>query len=102
MSEGDFPETLRQRLLHSRDDLSTANLRTRILDFRGSDSGRTLLLRGGLPRSVGNFRDRLPAGAVQVAPYGRTSIYRVTASVKGSNWHVDATYPSIGTPRSVE
>ena len=34
----------------------TANLRTKILDLRGLDSGRILILRGGIPRSIGNSR----------------------------------------------
>ena len=31
----------------------TANLRTKILDFRGFDSSRILILRGGIPRPIG-------------------------------------------------
>ena len=34
---------------------ATANLRTTILDFRGFDSSGILILRGGIPRSIGNF-----------------------------------------------
>ena len=34
---------------------STANLRTKILDFRGFDSSIILIVRGGIPRPVGNF-----------------------------------------------
>ena len=33
----------------------TANLRTKILDFRGFDSGRTLISRGGMLMSMGDF-----------------------------------------------
>ena len=33
----------------------TANLRTKILDFRGIDSSIILVLRGGIPRPMGNF-----------------------------------------------
>ena len=39
--------------------LSTANLRTKILDFRGFDSGRILILRGGILRSTGGFPESL-------------------------------------------
>ena len=35
--------------------LSTANLRTKILDVRGFDPSRILSLRGGVPRPMGNF-----------------------------------------------
>ena len=33
----------------------TANLRTKILDFRGFDSSRILILRGEIPRSIGQL-----------------------------------------------
>ena len=33
---------------------ATAYLRTEILDFRGFDSSRILILRGGIPRPIGN------------------------------------------------
>ena len=33
------------------------NLPPRIMDFRGFDSGIILILRGGIPRPVGNFPD---------------------------------------------
>ena len=35
--------------------LGTANLRTKILDFRGFDSSRSLILRGGILVSIGDF-----------------------------------------------
>ena len=37
----------------------TANLPTKILDFRGFDSTRILILRGGIPMSIGNFLESL-------------------------------------------
>ena len=44
----------------SRKCTSTANLRTRILDFRGLvDSSRILVLRGGIPRFIGIFQEML-------------------------------------------
>ena len=36
-----------------------ANLPTKILDFRGFDSSRILILRGGIPMSIGNFLESL-------------------------------------------
>ena len=39
------------------DSCSTATLRTKILDFRGFDSSRILMLRGGNPMSIGNLLD---------------------------------------------
>ena len=39
--------------LHKR--LTTANLRTKILDFRGFDSSKILRLSGGIPRPLGSF-----------------------------------------------
>ena len=38
---------------------STANLRTKILDFRRFDSSRILILRGGILRPIGNFLESL-------------------------------------------
>ena len=35
------------------------NLRTKILDFRGLDSSRILILRGETPRPIGNFQESL-------------------------------------------
>ena len=37
----------------------TANLRTHILDFRGFDSSTILILRGGIPVSIGDFPESL-------------------------------------------
>ena len=34
---------------------NTANLRTKSLDFRGFDSSIILMLKGGIPRPIGNF-----------------------------------------------
>ena len=34
---------------------STANLRTKIMDFRGFDSSIILILTGGIPRPIGDF-----------------------------------------------
>ena len=46
----------RQRWSEQRSPLQfTANLRTKILDFRGFDSSIILILRGGILRSLGNF-----------------------------------------------
>ena len=39
--------------------LTTANLRTEILDFRGFDSSRLLILRGGIPWPIGNYQESL-------------------------------------------
>ena len=38
---------------------ATANLRTQILDFRGFDSTGVLILRGGIPVSIGNCLESL-------------------------------------------
>ena len=37
----------------------TAHLRTNTMDFRGFDSSIILILRGGIPRPIGNFPERL-------------------------------------------
>ena len=38
---------------------STANFRTNIMDFRGFDSSVILILRGGIPRPIGNSPESL-------------------------------------------
>ena len=43
----------------SRSGLDTANLRTKIVDFRGFDSSIILILRGGIPRPMGSFPESL-------------------------------------------
>ena len=54
--------------------LSTANLRTKILDFRGFDSSRILISRGAILMSVGNFPEslshRILAGTILVGRLG--------------------------------
>ena len=52
--------------MHARlgDDKSTANLSTTILDFRGFDSSRILIVRGGIPRPVGSFQESLSQGVL--------------------------------------
>ena len=37
----------------------TANLRTSIMEFRGFDSSIILILRGGIPRPIGNVPESL-------------------------------------------
>ena len=34
----------------------TANLRTKIMDFGGLGSSNILIVRGGIPRPIGNFK----------------------------------------------
>ena len=40
-------------------NMNTANIRTKILEFRGFDSSRIVMLRGGIPRPLGNFPESL-------------------------------------------
>ena len=55
---------------HNNDNDNTPNLPTSIMDFRGFDSSIILLLRGGIPRPIGNFPEDLSqailAGAMLV------------------------------------
>ena len=44
------------------DFMLTANLRTKILDFRGFASSIILILRGGIPMSIGNYPENLSQG----------------------------------------
>ena len=45
----------RRRDVRPRELASTANPPTNIVDFSGFDSSIILVLRGGIPRSIGNF-----------------------------------------------
>ena len=54
---------------------STANLRTKILDFRGFVSSRILILRGGILLSVGDF----PESLSQAILVGRLLVGRLGA-----------------------
>ena len=55
---------------------NTANLHTKILDFRGFDSSRILTLRGGIPRPMGNFPESLSqAILVGVILVGRLGVH---------------------------
>ena len=53
--------------------LDTANLRAKILDFRGFDSSRIVILRGGILMSIGNF----PESLSQAILAGRFSVGRL-------------------------
>ena len=61
----------------------TANLRTKILDFRGFDSSRILILRGRIFMSMGNFPDvlsqRILVGIILV---GRLGVNRPSCSAR--------------------
>ena len=60
-----------------------ANLRTKILDFRGLDSSIILILRGGIPRPMGDFLESwsqaILAGIILV---GRLSVSRLSPKQK--------------------
>ena len=61
----------------------TANLRTKIMDFRGFDSSRILMLRGGIPRPIGDFPESLSqailVGIILVGRLGVDSRYGQSA-----------------------
>ena len=58
---------------------TTANLRTTIMDFRGFDSSRILILRGGIPMPIGNFPESLSqAILVGIVIAGSLGVYRQT------------------------
>ena len=60
-------------------DLRTANLRTKILDFRRSDSIIILISRGGIPRPSRDFLEILSQGILE----GRFSVGRLAAEGRG-------------------
>ena len=56
-------------------DPTTANLRTNIMDFKGSDSSIILILRGGIPRPKGNLPESLSqASSVGIILVGRLGV----------------------------
>ena len=62
---------------------ATANLGTSIMDFRGCDSSVILILRGGIPRPMGNFPESLSqAILVGVMLVGRLGVLHHRAGQK--------------------
>ena len=59
-----------------------ANLRTKIVDFRGFDSSRILKLRGGIIMSLGNFPERLS----QAILVGIILVGRLGVAAEGAVW----------------
>ena len=62
-----------------------ANLRTKILDFRGFDSSRILSLRGGILTSIGNFLESLSRGIlVVIVLVGRLGVLQTLRAIRYS------------------
>ena len=60
--------------------LSTANLRTKIMDFRGFDPSMILIFRGGIRRPIGNFLEILSQRLlVGINLVGRLGVRRAPA-----------------------
>ena len=54
------------------------HLRTKVLDFRGFDSSRIFILRGGIPRPIGSFPESLSQGIlVRIISKGRADLVEV-------------------------
>ena len=66
---------------------ATANLGTKILDFRGLDSSRILILRGDILMSIGNIPEvlsqRILAGIILVGRLGVSSASMVSVVPRG-------------------
>ena len=66
----------------------TANLRTKILDFRGLDSSRILILRSGILMSIGHFPEvlsqRILVGTILVGRLGVSGAGRACARKSGA------------------
>ena len=86
--------------------IPTANLRTKILDFRGFDSSTILNLRGGILRPVGNFPGILSQGILLgmidlSREIGRTRDRRVPGLLLACHFHlafVDTTWATQRDP----
>ena len=48
-----------ENALEAKETTRTANLRTKIMDFRGFDSSTSVSMRSGIPRPTGNFPEML-------------------------------------------
>ena len=60
----------------------TANLRTKILDFTGFDSSIIFILRGGIPRPIGNLPESLgQAILVGVMLVGRLGVLVIVCEI---------------------
>ena len=67
----------------------TANRRSNIMDFRGFDSGVILIVRGGIPRPIGNFPESLSqAILIGIMLVGRLGVVMlVTATALSTATH---------------
>ena len=97
----------RRRSSAARNGAATANLHTKILDFRGYDSSRILLQRGGILMSIGNFLEslspRILVGIILVIREigRRSSCARVTVRAsRAVSGEGDLVAPSTNTPPS--
>ena len=73
----------RRHLRIDRPATCTANLRTKILDFRGFDSSIILILRGGILRPIGNFPESLSqAILVGIMLVGRLGVPWLTLTTR--------------------
>ena len=70
----------------SKQTTSTANLRTNLMDVRGFDSSRILILRGGSVMSIGNFPELLSQAILAgIILYSR-EVWRATPIAKARSW----------------
>ena len=69
-------------MYRERETFGTANLRTKITDCRGFYSSIILMLRGGIPRPIGNFSESLSqAILVGIILVGRLGIAAVVVDL---------------------
>ena len=88
----------------------TANLRTKMLDFTGFDSSRTLVSRGGIPRPKGNFPESLSqailvgiilVGRLGVPPCAASSfLLKITSETKSRVTVADMAWRCSGVAHS--
>ena len=78
------------------DQSDTVNLHTNIMDFRGFDSSIILILRGGIPRPIGDFLESLSqailVGIMLVGGLGVEETYRPSLTRPGQR-----TDPRLGS-----
>ena len=85
--------------------LRTANLCTKLLDFRGFDSNIILILRGGILMSIGDFPESLSqailAGILLVGRLGVRPTYKVGMGQLGGSARVDPCFGGVTFPQAM-
>ena len=96
-SESDFESRTPLKVL----PFDTANLRTKIMDFRGFDSSIILILRSGIPRPIGSFPECLSrAILVGIILVGRLGIRSTSIPLRALAYIIHVNMIATQAPKS--